>query len=183
MSEPPRELFTAGHSTRSAEELLALLERAGVRCLADVRRFPSSRRHPQHERRALERTLGSARIDYVWLGESLGGRRGETVPASASPNQAWRIAAFRNYADAIYTPAFQAGLGELERLARASPTCVMCAERLWWQCHRRLIADLFVVCGWRVLHLLEPGRGEPHALSEFARVDAAGRLSYPALTS
>ncbi len=172
--------FSVGHSTRSTGELLALLRDAGVRALADVRRFPASRRHPHFERRALERALGEAGIEYTWLGESLGGRRARILPVERSPNRAWRVEAFRNYADAMTTPEFRAGMEALEALARERPTAVMCAERLWWRCHRRLLADLLVVRGWQVAHLLEPGKRDPHVLSEWARVQD-GELTYPAL--
>ncbi len=173
-------LYTVGHSTRSAEELVALLREAGVRALADVRRFPSSRRHPQHDRAALERSLGEVGIRYAWLGERLGGRRRQVVPAERSPNRAWKVAGFRSYADAMETPDFQDGAAELDALAREAPTAVMCAERLWWRCHRRLLADLFTVRGFRVVHLVEPGKTQEHALSEHAKVED-GRITYPAL--
>ncbi len=175
-----RTVYTVGHSTRSADELIELLSELGVRQLADVRRFPSSRRNPQHNRAALERTLAGHGIGYTWLGESLGGRRKASLPLEESPNRAWRVPAFRSYADAMQSPEFIAGVEALEALARAQPTAFMCAERLWWQCHRRLLADLFVVRGWVVEHLLDLGRNEPHALSEWARVEN-GVLSYPAL--
>jgi uncharacterized protein (DUF488 family) len=181
VSEPAREIWTAGHGARSAGELTELLQGAGVRTLADVRRYPSSRRHPQHGRGALERSLAAAGIRYVWLGESLGGRREAVLAPEESPNRAWRIPAFRHFADAMHTPAFLAGFEELERIASAEPLSLLCAERLWWQCHRRLIADLLVVRGWRVLHLLDPARADPHELSPFARLDDHGRLTYPAL--
>lgn len=175
-----RTLYTVGHSTRSAEELRALLAEAGVRILADVRRFPASRRHPQHGREALGRSLAEAGVRYVWLGESLGGRRGPARPAEPSPNRAWKVAGFRSYADAMETPDFQAGAARLEALAREAPTAVMCAERFWWRCHRRLLADLFAVRGFRVVHLVDLGKTQEHELAEFAKVEG-GRLTYPAL--
>jgi uncharacterized protein (DUF488 family) len=173
-------VLTVGHSTRTLDELVAALRAGGALRVADVRRFPGSRRHPQHERAALERGLADHGIDYVWLGESLGGRRGESVPVERSPNRAWRIAAFRHYADAMSTPEFLAGVDELERLAHDRRTALLCAERLWWQCHRRLIADFLVVRGWRVVHVVDESKTMEHELSEFARVED-GRLTYPAL--
>lgn len=175
-----RILYTVGHSTRSAEELRALLLEADIRTLADVRRFPASRRNPQHERTALEHSLAEADIRYVWLGESLGGRRGRVMPAEESPNRAWKVAGFRNYADAMETAQLQAGAAELGALAREAPTAVLCAERFWWRCHRRLLADLFTVRGFRVVHLVDPGKTQEHELAEFAKVED-GRLTYPAL--
>ncbi len=173
-------LYSVGHGARASEELVALLVEAGVRALADVRRFPASRRHPQHGRAALERSLGAAGIRYVWLGEWLGGRRAESVPVEASRNAAWQVPAFRNYADAIPGADFQAGLAALESLAREAPTAILCAERHFTQCHRRILADVFVARGWRVVHLVEPGRREEHALAPFARA-ADGAVTYPAL--
>jgi uncharacterized protein (DUF488 family) len=173
-------IYTVGHSTRSADELLDVLRGAGVQALADVRRHPASRRHPQHNRGALERSLAAAGIAYEWLGESLGGRVPQRVPTAASRNNGWDVPAFRYYADAMPMPEFQAGLAQLEGRARERPTAVLCAERLWWQCHRRLIADALAVRGWSVVHLLEPGKSQEHRLTEFARVED-GVLVYPAL--
>ena len=178
MSE--RTVYTAGHSTRTLEELAGLLESAGVKALADVRRFPSSRRHPQHNRGELEHGLASRGIEYQWFGEGLGGRRRQIVPPEESGNRAWQVAAFRNYADAMATAPFLAAVERLEALALRTPTTFLCAEKLWWQCHRRLLADLMVARGWRVVHLLEPGRLQDHRLSEWARI-ADGAVRYPAL--
>jgi uncharacterized protein (DUF488 family) len=173
-------IYSVGHSTRTADELIAVLRDGGATAVADVRRFPGSRRHPQHNRGALERTLPAAGIAYRWLGESLGGRRTETIPAERSPNAGWQVAAFRHYADAMTTPEFHAGIAALDALARAQPTAIMCAERLWWSCHRRLIADYLVVHGWTVVHLLDPGHRQTHHLPEFARV-VDGVITYPPL--
>jgi len=173
-------IYTIGHSTRSADELIGLLSEAGAQVVADVRRFPASRRHPQHNRAALERSLGAAGIAYRWLGEALGGRVAQSVPAERSHNAAWQVAAFRHYADAMAAPSFRAGIDTLEALARSQPTAFMCAERLWWSCHRRLIADYLTVRGWPVVHLLDVGKHDLHRLPEFARV-VDGELTYPAL--
>jgi uncharacterized protein (DUF488 family) len=173
-----REVFTAGHSTRSIEELVALLDGAGVRAVADVRRFPASRRHPHFAGDALAASLEAAGIAYHWLGASLGGRMRETIAAARSPNAAWKVAAFRHYADALDSAEVSAGLARLEEIAVATPTAFLCAERLWWQCHRRIVADALLVRGWRVVHLLEPGKHDVHALPDFAKVDG-GKLSYP----
>lgn len=173
-------IYSIGHSTCSAAELIAVMHAAGVQVVADVRRFPASRRHPQYNRAALERTLATAGIAYHWLGEGLGGRRRQTVPTAQSRNNGWEVAAFRYYADAMPTAEFRAGMDELEALARSAPTAFMCAEKLWWSCHRRLIADLLTVRGWTVIHLLDESRREPHRLTEFAQV-ADGELTYPSL--
>lgn len=175
-----RTIFSVGHSTRTLDELARLLLDARVELLVDVRRFPVSARHPQFRREALERGLAERGIAYLWLGESLGGRRSETIPAERSPNRAWKVAGFRHYADAMSTPEFQAGVRELERAAARKRAAVMCAERLWWRCHRRLLADLLVARGWRVVHLIDAGKRSPHELSEHARVEE-GRVTYPGL--
>jgi uncharacterized protein (DUF488 family) len=173
-------VYTVGHSTRAAQDLFQLAREMGIRALADVRRFPASRRHPQYERRALERSLAEEGMRYVWLGESLGGRRKEILPLEQSPNRAWKEPGFRHYADAMRTPEFRAGISELESLAREVPTVVMCAERDWSRCHRQLIADLLLVRGWRVVHLIDLGKSSEHRLTASARV-RGGEVSYPSL--
>jgi uncharacterized protein (DUF488 family) len=151
-----------------------------VQALVDVRRHPGSRRHPQFARAALEATLQQAGMRYVWLGETLGGRRSGLAPPERSPNRAWREPAFRAYADHMLSEAFAEGLAVLERVARERPTAILCAELLWWKCHRRLLADRLVAAGWCVVHLRAAGRSEQHALSEWARLEG-GVLTYPAL--
>jgi uncharacterized protein (DUF488 family) len=155
--------------------MLALLAEPGVAALADVRAFPSSRRHPQFNRAVLAGWLGDAGIAYRHL-PGLGGRR-EPIPGS--PNGGWREHAFQGYADHMRTADFQTALAELEALAAERPTTIMCAEAVWWRCHRRLIADALVVRDWRVEHL---GIGESvaeHELTEFALVGPDGTITYP----
>jgi uncharacterized protein (DUF488 family) len=167
--------FTIGHSTRSADELLALLDEARVRLVADVRAFPSSRRYPQFNRDALAAWLGRTGIDYVHVA-ALGGRR---TPVPGSRNGGWQESAFRGYADHMDTAEFREALADLELAARKRLTAVMCAEALWWRCHRRLIADSLVARGWRVEHL---GIGQTHAAHElppFAIVEPSGAVTYP----
>jgi uncharacterized protein (DUF488 family) len=169
-------VYTIGHSTRTKDELLALLEEAGVRLVADVRAFPSSRRNPQFNRAALTQWLPVAGIDYLHL-PGLGGRR---TPVPGSPNGGWRESAFQGYADHMRSEEFRTALAELEAAARQRPAAIMCAEALWWRCHRRLIADALVLRGWRVEHL---GTGEGravHELPSFAVVDpVGGTITYP----
>ena len=168
-------VYTVGHSTRSSEELLALLRDAGVELLADVRAFPSSRRHPQFNRDALAAWLGAAGIAYRHM-PSLGGRRS---PVPGSENGGWREAAFQGYADHMRSPEFRNALAGLEATARETPTAIMCAEAVWWRCHRRLIADALVARGWRVEHLgIGEGRAV-HELTEFAVAGPEGALTYP----
>ncbi len=168
-------IYTIGHSTRSADDVLELLQRAGVRLVADVRAFPSSRRHPQFNRAALTEWLQDAEIAYLHMPD-LGGRR---KPASNSPNTAWRESAFRGYADHMASEHFRSALADLEATAHELPTAIMCAEAVWWRCHRRLIADALTARGWRVEHL---GVGEPppvHELPKFAVVEQKETLTYP----
>jgi uncharacterized protein (DUF488 family) len=176
----PGRIYTVGHGSRPAEELAALASGAGIARIADVRRFPHSRRHPQHDRSALERTFAVAGIEYAWFGAELGGRMPETVSPERSRNGAWREPAFRRYADAMEAPPFRIALGHLESLAREGPTALLCSERLWWQCHRRILADLFHVRGWEVLHLLDPGKTMPHELTPWAHPEG-DTVTYPAL--
>ena len=167
--------WTVGHSTRTQEQLLEILRAAKIGLVVDVRSFPSSRRYPQFNRAALEHWLPAAGIDYLHLPE-LGGRRD---PAPASPNDGWRERGFRGYADHMGSVQFAAGLHRVEQLAQAKPTALMCAEALWWRCHRRLIADALTVRGWDVQHL---GSAAPvkHELTPFAEVGERGALTYPA---
>lgn len=169
---PP--VFTAGHSTRPVEELLALLAEHGVRTLVDVRRYPASRRHPQFSRDALAASLAGAGIQYVHEPD-LGGRR---TARPDSPHTAWRVEAFRGYADYMETLEFQAALDRLIDHAQHETVSILCAEALPWRCHRRLISDALVARGVTVLHILGPHRAEPHELDPNARILTGGRLLY-----
>jgi uncharacterized protein (DUF488 family) len=171
------EIFTVGHSTHPIDEFSALLAAADVELVADVRRFPGSRRNPQFGSQALEQSLEQAGIGYRAMGESLGGRR--AADPERSDNAGWENRAFRGYADYTSSAEFAAGLEELESRARERRTAVMCAEAHPSRCHRRLIADSLLARGWDVTHLLADGRREPHTLSPHAVVEA-GRVSYPA---
>ena len=167
--------FTIGHSTRSAPELLALLRAADIQLVADVRAFPSSRRYPQFNREALAAWLGEAEVQYRHM-PGLGGRR---KPAPNSINGGWRESAFRGYADYMGSNEFHGALAQLEAAAREARTAIMCAEAVWWRCHRRLISDALVVRGWRVEHLGVGDARVVHELTEFALVDPDGALTYP----
>lgn len=168
-------LWTIGHSTRPWEAFAALLQEAEVGVLVDVRRFAGSRRNPQFSPLAMTPALRDLGIDYLPMPE-FGGRR---TADKDSPNNAWRVAAFRGYADYMATPEFMLARERLMQVAIRQRTAVMCAEALWWQCHRRLIADDFVARGWRVLHLMASGRQEPHPLNPAARM-VHEVLQYPA---
>jgi len=170
------EIYTIGHSSRQLESFTELLEENGIELLADVRRFPGSRRYPHFNAGALNESLSELGIAYRHF-EALGGRRGK--PADDSPSRGWRVEAFAAYADFMGTDEFRTALHELEQEARQRRTAIMCAEAVPWRCHRRLIADALTVRGWRVYDIMDPGKTEPHELTHFARVHD-GRLTYPA---
>lgn len=159
-------VHTIGHGNRAGAEFVELLRRNGVRRLVDVRAFPASRRHPQFARDALQQALGEAGIEYVWAGESLGGRR---RPTADSPNIALRNASFRAYADHMLRPPYQAALEHLIAEAHGQSTAIMCAERLPWRCHRYLIADSLVARGVDVRHIISDDAPRAHALNPIAR--------------
>jgi len=167
-------LYTVGHSTRSTDELIALLRAHDIEALVDVRRFPGSRRHPQFQREALAGALQAAGIAYRHDAR-LGGRR---QPVAGSPNTAWRNDQFRGYADHMASADFRAAMADLLRDAAARPTTVMCAEAVPWRCHRQLLADAAVAGGWRVEHIISESDTRPHELAAAARV-SGGVLTYP----
>ena len=168
-------IFTVGHSTRSLRELIDALEAHSIEVLADVRSFPVSRRMPHFNREALASTLPEAGIRYLWMKE-LGGRRKKML--ADSPNLALRNQSFRNYADYMLTPPFERAISELVELAGRSRSAVMCAERLYFRCHRLLISDWLVARGHQVLHIDDQRPPKAHQLSPDAKwVD--GRLLYP----
>jgi uncharacterized protein (DUF488 family) len=169
-------VYTAGHSTRSAQELISLLRAHDVRTLVDVRRYPGSRRHPQFGREPLAEALAAAGIAYVHAPD-LGGRR---TAAADSVNGAWRSAAFRGYADYMGTAEFQSALESLEQEATRARTVILCAEAVPWRCHRNLIADALVARGHEVVHLLSADAARAHTLNAHARIQPDRTLLYPA---
>jgi len=171
--------LTIGHSTRSIAEFVSLLGEADVGLVADVRSIPRSRTNPQFNSDVLPASLAEAGVAYRHLAE-LGGRRHRPQNAPPSPNEFWRNESFRNYADYAETAAFTAGLATLEELARQYRCAVMCAEAVWWRCHRRIISDYLLARGIPVLHIMGHNRIEPAALTPGARQLAGGALIYPA---
>lgn len=161
-------IYTIGHGNRDIGEFTALLREAGIECLVDVRAYPASRRHPHFARAALEQSLAGAGIRYVWEGTALGGRR---KPVKDSPHTALRNEGFRAYADHMMTDEFRQGLGRLIELGRGARTAILCAERLPWGCHRKLIADRLVAGAAAVMHLGIAADARPHRLSPEARVE------------
>lgn len=173
MPPPDRTLWTIGHSIRPWEAFTAMLAEAGIERLADVRRFAGSRRHPQYAAVHMAQALEAVGIVYLPL-PALGGRR---APHRESPNTAWRSEAFRGYADHMATDEYRDARDRLAAVARTHRTAMMCAEALWWECHRGLLSDDFKAAGWDVVHLLAPGRSESHPYTSAARI-VEGRLDY-----
>ncbi|MCU0894527.1 MAG: DUF488 domain-containing protein [Rhodospirillales bacterium] len=170
-------IYTIGHSNRTADALAALLAANGVDLVADVRRFPRSRRNPQFNIEALPTVLAGHGIGYRHM-ESLGGRR-PGIAVAASPNAGWREPGFRTFADYALTPPFRSGLADLLGLAEGATPAVMCAEALWWQCHRRIIADYLLAAGAEVWHILGDAPPRPAALTPGALAGEDGTVRYP----
>ena len=178
-------LFTVGHSTRALDELVRICDSRGVRAIADVRKFPGSRRSPHFARKALEESLPPRGIDYLWV-PALGGRRRRAAGAPPSP---WRVEAFAAYAEHMGSAEFRAGFDEIMTSHAVRPTAIMCAEASPYQCHRRLISDWAELHGIEVVHLLDEQRSERHHVTAFARLaddgvvydDAGPQLTLPAV--
>jgi uncharacterized protein (DUF488 family) len=161
-------IHTIGHGARDIETFIQLLEGAGIRRLVDVRTAPGSRKHPQFGRDALEASLEGRGIAYEWYGRELGGWR-KSSPDSR--HRAIRSPGFRGYADHMESEEFRDARDRLIETSADTPTAVMCAESLWWRCHRRMLADSLVASGCDVVHVMDGGRLEPHRLSNAARVE------------
>lgn len=169
--------FTIGHSTRSIEEFTALLQEAGCDLLVDVRTVARSRANPRFNGDTLPATLARFGIGYRHLA-ALGGLRGRRKDAAPSPNDWWENASFRNYADYAASPPFRAGLQALRALGRRHRCAIMCAEAVWWRCHRRIITDYLLLEGEPVFHIMGHGRIEPATPTPAARRQADGTLVY-----
>ena len=160
-------LYTIGHSTRSLDELVSVLQAHSIQTLVDIRSFPMSRRLPHFNRESLEKALPAAGIQYVWM-KDLGGRRKKLL--EDSPNVALRNQSFRNYADYMLTPEFERAIAELIKLGEQSRTAYMCAERVYFNCHRMLVSDWLVAHGHEVLHIDDEKPPKPHKLMKEARL-------------
>jgi uncharacterized protein (DUF488 family) len=169
-------IWTIGHSTRSIDDFISLLEENGIMLLADVRSWPGSKRYPQFNKEALAKSLADAGILYEHVPE-LGGRR---KPKPDSRNTAWRNASFRAYADHMETEEFRKGVERLLVLAgEAGSAAIMCAEAVWWRCHRSLISDYLKSRGIEVMHILDANKTQPHPFTSAARI-VNGELNYEA---
>ena len=175
MAEEALTIWTIGHSTRTIEDFLALLKAHNIESLVDVRHYPGSRRYPQFNKEPLADTLAKAGIDYHHL-LKLGGRR---RPRADSRNTAWRNDAFRGYADYMASEAFADAIQCLIEFARNKRVAIMCAEAVWWRCHRSLIADYLKAQGHKVLHIQSATKAQEHPFSSAARI-VNGKLSYQA---
>jgi uncharacterized protein (DUF488 family) len=167
-------LYTIGHSTRALDELVSALKAHGIETLVDIRAFPMSRRLPHFNRESLESELSKRGLHYIWM-KALGGYRKAT--RKDTPHTALRNASFRNYADYTLTPEFEQAMDELLRLAEQSRTAYMCAERVYFRCHRMIVSDWLVAHGHEVLHIDAEGPARPHQLTAEARM-VDGRLIY-----
>jgi uncharacterized protein (DUF488 family) len=174
----PNPFFTVGHSTRPIEEFVALLTAAEVRLVVDVRTVPRSRTNPQFNRDALPASLAAHGIAYEHFGV-LGGLRGKQPGVNSDVNAFWKNASFHNYADYALSEEFRSGIETLRTLGHRARLTVMCAESLWWRCHRRIIADYLIAAGEAVFHILGPGHVEQARLTPEARAEPEGRLTYP----
>lgn len=173
--EQAETIWTLGHSTRSIEEFIALLQHYRIEAVADVRRFPGSRRLPHFGQEALRASLHGQGIEYLLITE-LGGRR---RPAADSVNTAWRNTSFRGYADHTASREFATGIERLQQLAVQRRTTMMCAEVLWWRCHRSLVSDVLMVSGTQVMHIQDEKYIEEHPYTRPARL-YQGQLTYDA---
>jgi uncharacterized protein (DUF488 family) len=166
-------LWTIGHSNRSLDQFLALLATFEIDVLADVRRFPGSKKHPHFNQESLAQALAAEKILYALFPE-LGGRR---KPRPDSPNTAWRNESFRAYADYMETEEFRVGIERLLSIADTHRVAIMCSEAVWWRCHRSLIADYLKSRGVEIQHIISLKKSEPHPYTTAARL-VDGRLSY-----
>lgn len=174
---PSPPVFGIGHSTHALEAFVALLQANRIDCVVDVRRLPGSRRFPQFDGPALAASLQPLGIGYLHLA-ALGGRRGRSLPADTSPNGFWQNASFRRYADYAMGEAFRGGLAQLLELSSRQRCTLMCAEVLWWRCHRRIVIDYLLAAGRTVCHIDGNGRATAAAMTPAARRDG-DHLVYP----
>jgi uncharacterized protein (DUF488 family) len=166
-------IWTIGHSTRTIDDLVAMLQSFRIALVADVRSYPGSRRYPQFNKEALEISLAASNIQYVHI-KDLGGRRKANPD---SQNRVWRNDTFRGFADYMESEAFKKGIDQLQLLAEKQQIAYMCSEAVWWRCHRSLISDYLKSVGWTVMHIMDIGKAEEHPYTSAARI-VNGELTY-----
>ena len=169
----PKQIWTIVHSTHTSNELVAMLKSFDIQVLADIRRFPGSRKFPQFNKDNLEKMLPENGIEYLHF-EDLGGRR---KPLPDSRNTAWRLDAFKGYADYMETENFKKAIKELEKVAEKKRVAFMCSEAVWWSCHRSLVSDYLKSKGWDVQHIMGVGKSQEHPYTKPARIEN-GKLVY-----
>jgi uncharacterized protein (DUF488 family) len=179
-SSPSNAFYTIGHAKLSVAEFVGLLTAAGADFVVDVRAFPRSRSNPQFNVDTLPAALAACAIGYEHV-PALGGRRRRQPDVPSERNAFWTNISFHNYADYAESAAFRAGFARLVELGRGRRCAVMCAEAVWWRCHRRIVADYLIACGERVLHIMPDGRVAPAQLTPGARPRADGTLGYPVI--
>jgi uncharacterized protein (DUF488 family) len=175
MSTP---FFTIGHSTRQIEQFVELLRASRVSLVIDVRSIPRSRANPQYNRETLPKTLSEFQIGYAYIAE-LGGRRAQARDIPGDTNGYWENQSFHNYADYAMGSIFRSGFAKLLEAGRAQRCAVMCAEAVWWRCHRRIITDYLLTAGETVLHILGPGAVNPASMTPAALAHPDGTVTYP----
>jgi uncharacterized protein (DUF488 family) len=168
-------VWTIGHSTRTLEEFIEMLNSFQIEVVADVRSFPGSRKFPQFNKESLQITLPENGIEYIHL-KKLGGRRKANPD---SKNTSWRHLAFRAYADYMESDDFKEGIKELEEIALKKRTAYMCSEAVWWRCHRSMVSDYLKVHEWKVMHIMAVGKDQEHPFTAPARIEN-GELTYQA---
>lgn len=174
-----RPFFTVGHSTRAIGEFLELLGEAEVRLVVDVRTIPQSRRNPQYNSEALAQALSQSQIGYQHMA-ALGGLRERSRDLPPEVNGFWQNQSFHNYADYALSEDFRSGLRKLRALGQAAPCAIMCAEAVWWRCHRRIVADYLIAAGETVLHILGPHHIVPAQMTSAAKLGPGDSITYPA---
>jgi uncharacterized protein (DUF488 family) len=170
--------YTIGHSTRAITEFIGMLQSVDANFVVDVRTAPRSRTNPQYNNDVLPQSLATFNIGYKHIA-ALGGLRGKARDVLPSVNAFWQNQSFHNYADYAMSGNFHAGLDRLREIGHSQHCAIMCAEALWWRCHRRIISDYLLAAGEAVFHILGPGKIEPAHMTRAAQVDTAGLLSYP----
>jgi uncharacterized protein (DUF488 family) len=166
-------IWTIGHSTRTLEHFIAMLQSFNIEVVADIRSFPGSRRYPHFNKEALEISLPANKIEYIHV-KDLGGRR-PVKPGSV--NTGWRHPAFRGFADYMETDDFKKGIQQLENIGLSKRTAYMCSEAVWWRCHRSLVSDFLKLKGWNVIHIMEIGKASAHTYTQPAKI-TGGKLFY-----